>query len=109
MRKIVFTSHTGYCGMDGHDFDVYPDDVSDEELDTIAYEYALQNAESFGIYPVEWNDEDEDEDAGGARFDSDKYSENIDGWWEDYDPEKHDGLSTTSFNVSEYFANAEEP
>lgn len=100
MRKIVFTYHTGYCGMDGHDFRVYPDDVTDDELHDDAWEGALSNAESFGIYPYpeEFGDDDEDDETD--------YSYDIEGSWEEYDPDKHDGFSTSSFSVAKFFEKA---
>lgn len=88
MRKIIFFAHTGYAGMDSVDNGLYPDDVTDEELNDDAWHHALDNAEAYGIYPTPDDFEyDEDEDDYG-----DQYSDNIEGWWEDYDPEKHDGL-----------------
>jgi hypothetical protein len=92
MRKIVFGYHTGYYGMDSHEVVEFPDDVTDLELDDYAWEGAVQYAESYGIHPP--SDEDFDEDGFEIENeDSPCYSgENIEGWWEDYDPEKHDGL-----------------
>lgn len=105
MRKIVFTFHTGYCGMDGHDFRVYPDDVTDDELHDDAWEGALSNAETYGIYPYpdEFGDDDEDDPEYGQ---GDSYSHNIEGSWEDYNPEKHDGFSTSGFSVAKFFEKA---
>ena len=89
MRKITFKYNTGYCGMDGVDVIEYPDDVTDEELDMDAWTGAVQHAESYGIYPEEDREIYEEED---AEVDDDSYSHNIEGSWEDYDPEKHDQL-----------------
>jgi len=89
MRKIYFTYHTGYCGMDSHEVVEFPNDVTDLELDDHAWQEALQHAESYGIYPP--SDEDFDED-GFETEDSPCYSgENIEGSWEEYNPEEHDG------------------
>lgn len=100
-RLIVFSLSTGYCGMDGHEFEVFPDDVTDEELDGEAWQLALSNAESYGIYPTEYMPEDYDEDEDG--WDSDEYSDNIGGSWEDFDPEKHDGLVSGGGSATELF------
>ena len=86
MRKIVIGMHTGYCGMDSWEFYEVPDDVTDTELNDFAWDLAKQHAESFGIYPTnefEGTDEEWEEV-------SDSYSYNIDGWFEEYNPEKHD-------------------
>lgn len=89
MRKITFKYHTGYCGMDGINVVEYPDDVTDEQLDMAAWTGALQNAETFGIYP---DSDREFYEAHGIEIDEDNYSYNIEGYWEDYDPKKHDML-----------------
>lgn len=87
MRKIVFFYHTGFCGSDGCELKEYPDDVSDEVLNQHAWEGALSNAESYGIYNLGDYDltEEELEESG------EEYSDNIEGYWEEYDPKKHDG------------------
>lgn len=94
MRKIIFHLSTGFAGMDATDNGSYPDDVTTEELDNDAWQRAIQHAESYGIYP-DSDLEDisaEDYDHLVQSGDADNYTDNIDGWWEDYDPEKHDGL-----------------
>lgn len=53
MRRVVFTYETGFCGMTGHDFQVYPDDVTNEELWDEARRGALEHASSYSIYPAE--------------------------------------------------------
>jgi hypothetical protein len=63
------------------------DDHTQEELDSIVWEMALDHAESYGYYPMEdAPDVFEDEE------DEEQYTHNIEGWAELYDPEKHDGL-----------------
>jgi len=91
MRKIYFTYDTGYVGMESHEVVEYPDDVTDLELADAAWQGALDHAESYGIYPP--SDEDFDEDGFEKETeDSPCYSgDNIDGFWEEYDPAKHDG------------------
>lgn len=90
MKKIVFFYNAGMSGTDTAELVEFPDDVTDEELDTYAWEGALQWAESYGVYPESYrlDDEEEDED----RWLDDTYSDNIDGYWEVYDSIKHDGL-----------------
>lgn len=89
-RKIVFFYETGYCGSDGCEMHEFPDNTSDDELNQYAYDGALSNAESYGYYPAgsmpdNYND-DQDYDGG------DEYSNNIEGYWEEYDAEKHEGM-----------------
>jgi hypothetical protein len=91
MRKIYFTYDTGYAGMDMHEVREYPDDVTDCELNNDAHMGALDNAESYGIYPPS----DKDYDENGYLVESEDepcyVGDSIKGWWEDYDPAKHDG------------------
>lgn len=90
MRKIVFGFDVNVCGIGGlHDAQEFPDDVSDEELNDHAWEAALQSAESYGYYPESWRPQEGDEDYQEDDEDSDSYTE-IDAWWENYVPEKHD-------------------
>ena len=90
MRKIVIRMDAGYAGMDGTEFVLVPDDMTNDALSEYAYQRGLAHAEMYGIYPEA--DRPEDEDGEDDSWDSDDYSDNIEGWWEDYDPEKHDGL-----------------
>ena len=78
-RKIVIHSETNSVGTDSWDFIEVDVNTTDKELDDLAWEYALNNAESYGIYPP--SDADTDED--GA-------DDNIGGCWYDYVPEDHD-------------------
>lgn len=87
MKKIVFFYNAGMSGTDTAELVEFEDDVTDEELNTYAWEGAIQWAESFGVYPEYDRDlDDEEED------DEDTYSDNIDGYWEVYDPNTHDDL-----------------
>lgn len=77
--------HTGYCGMDGYDVLVMPDDATEDEIAQEAYRMAVEHAESYGIYPY-----DEYADVEDVEDDT-EYSHNIEGWsLGEYDPEKHD-------------------
>lgn len=93
MRKIYFTYNTGYVGMESHSVVEYDDEVTDEELDEDAWQGAIQNAESYGIYPDSDLDDysQEDYDHMVQSGDIDSYSSGIEGSWEEYDAEKHDG------------------
>jgi hypothetical protein len=85
MRKIVVHYHTGYCGSDGIDFYEVPEDTTDDQLYELAYEGAVEHAAQYGYYPPpEFEDEESELD------EDDSISENIEGWFEDYDPDEHD-------------------
>lgn len=83
-RRIAFLAFAGIMGTDSIEVEEVPDDTTNEELSRSAWEFALSNADSFGVYPAsDYEPEDDDEEMG------DEYSENIEGWWEPYDPAKH--------------------
>ena len=83
MRKIVIGMDAGVAGTDAWEFYLVPVTVSERELADFAWERAKDHAEMYGIYPRgDYEGDDED---------GDSYSDNIEGWVEDYDPEKHDG------------------
>jgi hypothetical protein len=90
MRKIIFHFETGSCGSEGTEAASFPDNVTEEELNIEAWERAIQHAESYGIYPESDLAFYSDEEL--AEIDDNDYSSGIEGWWEDYNPEKHDGL-----------------
>ena len=86
MRKKVLVLNTGITGTQAYDFYLVPNEITAEELEDLATTRALENAESYGIYPMpDDEDADEDEDEEGNY-----YSEGISGHWEDYNPSKHD-------------------
>lgn len=85
MRKIAIGMDAGMAGTDAWEFYEVPESMTDDELSDFAWQCGKAHAEMYGIYPrEEYDDIDEDEDG-------DQYSDNIEGWWEDYDPVKHDG------------------
>lgn len=94
MTEVYVKMSTGYCGMDGHEVvevDYTVEELSDlnstasRELDEMAYEMAQENASMYGL---EADDEEE-----GVEMD------NIQGYWEIFDFEKHGGyLSTEEYS-----------
>jgi hypothetical protein len=94
MRRIIFHYHTGEVGSSGIDYAEHPDDVSDEDLNEEAWQSAIQHAESYGKYPAyeleNCTDQELDELTQSGEIDN--YTESIEGWWEDYDPKRHDQL-----------------
>lgn len=92
MRKIIFFASLGYAGMDSFaKVEEFDPNTTDKALNALAYEYALEEAESYGIEPMEnAEDDQEDEQTSCGRFN--RFSDDIDGWWEEYNKEKHEGL-----------------
>jgi hypothetical protein len=84
--KIVIHCQTGQCGTDSWEFvEVHPE-YTNHELDILAWQVALDNAEMYDIYPP--SEEDDPEDAPGDA--------NICGCWYHYDPKLHDRYSSGS-------------
>lgn len=92
MRKIVFLLSAGFAGTDSAELAEFDDDITDDALDDEAWQRARNHAESYGVYPTTDMPDDYDEDAVDSTYGSDTYSDNIEGYWEEYDPEKHDAL-----------------
>ncbi len=89
---VVYCS-VGFSGMDTVIAMGVPDDATQEYIDDEAWMLAVDNADSFGYYPMpDEYDDGEDEDATYSEEGSDHYVDSIEGYAEDYDPEKHDGL-----------------
>ena len=89
MFKYFFSYHTGYCGSDSTEVIAYDEQPTEEQLNADAWQGAVENAAAYGIYPVEGSPEDygdDDDDEG-----SDEYSDNIEGTWEVYNADKHEG------------------
>lgn len=82
--------HAGFAGTDAWEFCEVPATMTQEELDDFTWELAKNHAEMYGIYPREEYVDTED-----YNEDDESYSDNIEGHWEDYNPEKHDGHTIT--------------
>lgn len=91
--KIVIHCETGFAGMEDWQFWEVPDTTAVDELDELAWRCALENAETYDLYNLheylEYGDPLED-------LDPDKYVDSIEGWWEPYEPEVHDGYAVGS-------------
>ena len=86
-KKMVLHLNAGFAGTDATEFWKIPTNAMQNEIDALAWERALDNAEMYGIYPESDRPDDWDEEEDGG----DSYSDNIDGYFEDYDPKAHDG------------------
>ena len=87
-KKMVLHLDAGFAGMNDAEFWKIPVNISTSALSNFAWERACNHAEMYGIYPENCRPDDLDEEDD----DGDSYSDNIEGYFEDYDPEKHDGL-----------------
>ena len=86
MRKIAIGMDAGIAGTDAWEFYLVPESITEKELSDFAWQRAKDHAEMYSIYPRE-----EYTDTEAFDEDDESYSDNIEGWWEDYDSEKHDG------------------
>jgi hypothetical protein len=87
-KKMVLMLTAG-VGMDAAEFLNVPVDMTEDELSTYAWEAAVQFAQSYGLEPEgHRSDSDEFEDEYGNY----NYTNDIEGWFEEYKPEDHDGL-----------------
>lgn len=83
MKRIFFTYHTGYCGQDGCDAVEVEDDLTENGLNEMAWQQALEHASSYGIELC--SDECEDEDCEMEH----PGNTGIEGSWEPFDPQLH--------------------
>ena len=94
LKKMVLMLDAGYAGMRSAEFYLVPVDMTEDELSQYAWESAVDFASSYGIYPTRDLDGLSDEEM--AELDLDDYTDNIEGWFVDYNPDKHDGLRVGS-------------
>lgn len=90
-RRVVFFAS---CGTGTYTAEAYIIDASDVaewddgRLDAEVWAFAKDLAETYGVYPPSFdeNEDDEDEESyHGFQWDD------VEGYWEEYDAEKHDG------------------
>lgn len=63
MRYFEFIAETPYLGTKSTDYYAFEDNITIEELEQLAEELKVQNAESFEYMVTGWNDDEyEDED-----------------------------------------------
>lgn len=87
-RKVVFFASLG-AGADQAEGFIVPEGWTNEMLDDAAWEFGVAFAESYGVYrPDPDSDEDEEEGLHGYTWDD------VEGYWEEYDADKHDGHIT---------------
>lgn len=91
-RRVVFFASCGTGTDTAEAFIIDASDAADwddNRLSKEAWAFAVDHAETYGVYPPEFNEDDDDED------DKENYYgfewDNVEGYWEEYDAEKHDG------------------
>lgn len=86
-RMVLFVE----CGVGTKQAEAYlvPEDADQKYLDDYSWERAVQHAESYGIYPKCDMPDDFDEEESDVL--GEEYSEDIGGWWEEYDEDEHKG------------------
>jgi hypothetical protein len=89
--KIVIGVDAGFAGSESMSAYILTKDYTDDELYDIAWREALQHAEMYGVYPRDYQTEEDDEEDDG-----DQYSDNIDGGWAFYNEEEHAGHCSSS-------------
>lgn len=86
MIKIVFRGSAPFVGTDYAFVEVFNRMPSTQNLDNLAWEYAIEHANSYGQV---FDEDDEGYDPSEfCHF----LAVDIGGWWEIYDPETHDDI-----------------
>lgn len=81
----------GMAGTSAYMFWIVPASMTEEELGEFAWQCArIEHAYYYGVYPISMYGDDTEIEA-----DPDSYSDNIEGYYVDYDPQKHDGYTVT--------------
>lgn len=83
MRKIIFGGSGPTVGMEYCHADYFEDDVTDKELDDLAWHYSIENIEMYGF--------DYDPEAE-CDYQTVTNGEDIEGWWAEYNHDEHDYL-----------------
>jgi hypothetical protein len=87
MRKVVLMGSAKTVCTDFAELVEFPDDVTEEQLDEAAWEASIENAERYG-----WSYTGSDELLDEDEYDDFITDSELNYYWQDYDPEKHDGL-----------------
>jgi hypothetical protein len=81
---LFVTVETGYCGSDNHMLIDVDDNTSDNQLEDICWDLAIDNASMYGFDLC--GEGCEDEDCEYEHTDN----TNISGHWQEYVPKEHD-------------------
>lgn len=86
-KKMVLRVSAG-VGMDRNEFMLVPINITEEELGDYAWQEALEQGQSYGLEPDTHREFYSEEDCP----DDESFTGDIEGWFEPYDPDEHDGL-----------------
>ncbi len=50
MKYVKFKGGNGYCGCDYEEYEKFPDTTTEKELENLAHEKGVDNAESYATY-----------------------------------------------------------
>jgi hypothetical protein len=96
MRKIIgFFSNSKAVGMDGVEAFLFADNTSDDDIFKEVYHASCEWVENWFTLVDECSDDEDD--------DKTIFPEEVEAWWEDYDPEKHDCLKAGGGSFTEDF------
>ena len=87
--KIVIGMYAGMAGTDSMEAFILAEDYTENDLGDIAWQMGVEHASMYGVYPRSDLESMSEEDL--AEVDEEDYSENIEGWWEEYDEKEHEG------------------
>lgn len=86
MKRYIAYLEVGYAGMDACEAFIMPDNHTEDELSQVVWEMAVEHASGYGVEVGDadsFDSEDDEEEMSG---------ENVSGYAEIYDPDKHDSL-----------------
>jgi hypothetical protein len=94
MKYYIVKLETGTVGTETHELLSVEDGTTQEEMEDMIHEMALNNAEMYGIYEGDpYQDMMGDDEDDIDNYMSDSYSDDISGYiLGEYDPEEHDCL-----------------
>lgn len=96
MRKIIFRGSGKTVGTDFAEAQLVPDNITDEQLSQYAYDISVENAQMYGWDLVDDYSENE--------YEHEVTSDDLEYYWEEYDPEEHDGLRIGGGSFEDTFA-----
>jgi hypothetical protein len=81
------------CGVGTKSASAYlvPEGLSQEVIDEYAWESAVEHGQSYGVYLDDERPEDFDEEEQGGESQEEYNTDAINGWFEAYDADEHDG------------------
>jgi hypothetical protein len=86
LRKIIFQGHADTVGTDTAEIIEFPDDATDKEISDCCDDWGHEMANMW--------DRGDYEEEGYETYEEgyDDFLQQCGWWWEEYEPEKHDGL-----------------